>query len=990
MKDHDKIKGQLISELAELCRRIAELEAAESESKQIEQALQESERQFRDLYENAPNAYLSVGVDGIVRRCNRRAAELLGYAMEDLVGRPVFELYADTPHGRGKASQLFECFRAGEAAAGEELQMQKADGTPLWISLTVNAVHDAHGQIVESRSMVVDITERKRAEEALRESEERFRQMAENTRDIFWMRDLKSRELIYVSPAYERLWGHSIQDAYSEPSSWMRNVHPEDRERVTVAFEKQMRGEPTENEYRILWPDGSIRWIRDRAFPIQDQAGEPYRMVGVAEDFTDRKQVEKVLERRATQLATLNRIGRYVESILDRQRLLQSAVDAVREELGYLQAAALLLGVDDAEKEASELYVAAATDNFWEIIPDNYRQPVGEGAIGMAAQTGETVLVRDASSDPRVYRIGEWLSPSSVSAPIKVGGRVIEVLEVESDVPDAFDENDLIVINTLADQVAVAIENARLYQAAKQEISERKQAEEERERLLVQIQEQAQRVRQIIDTVPEGMLLLDADEQIVLANPVAEGHLSLLADVRVGGIVTRLGDRPLKELLTSPPKGMWHEVAMDTRSFQVIARPIEAGPTPGGWVMVIRDVTQQREIEQRVRQQERLASVGQLAAGIAHDFNNIMATIVLYAQMTARMEGLPAVVRERMETIDQQAQHATNLIQQILDFSRRAVLERRPLDLALLLREHVGLLKRTLPESIEIELDYGPGPSKAEEPDECAAPLIVNADPTRMQQMVTNLALNARDAMPEGGDLYIGLERIGVRPGESPLLPEMEPGEWIRVTVSDTGTGIPPNVLPHIFEPFFTTRAPLGSGLGLAQVYGIVGQHGGRIDVDTEVGKGTTFTIYLPVHLAEQSATARSGGLSALATGQGEIILIVEDDTAVRKALLDSLEGLNYTVLEAANGQEALTLLEQYGDDIALLLSDVVMPGMGGMALLHALKEKGLRVPVVMLTGHLLEKELEDLRAQDIIDWLPKPPKLEQLAEVVARALGAD
>jgi PAS domain S-box-containing protein len=514
------------------------------------------------------------------------------------------------------------------------------------------------------------------------------------------------------------------------------------------------------------------------------------------------------------------------------------------------------------------------------------------------------------------------------------------------------------------------------------DITDRKRAEEERDQLLAHIQEQAHRVQQIIDTVPEGVLLLDQDQRIVLANPVAGGHLSLLAGVKVRDTLTHLGSRPLAELLTPPPRGLWHEVATDDRCFQVIARPNEAGPALSGWVLVIRDVTQQREIEQRIQQQERLASVGQLAAGIAHDFNNIMATIVLYAQMTARTEGLPSVIRERMETIDQQAGHATNLIQQILDFSRRAVLDRHPLDLIPLLREHVKLLERTLPENIRVRLDC--------EPDRHAAPLIVNADPTRMQQMVTNLALNARDAMPDGGELRIGLERIEVRQGESPLLPEMAAGEWVLVSVSDTGTGIPPNVLPHIFEPFFTSRAPLGSGLGLAQVHGIVGQHGGRIDVDTHLGEGTTFTIYLPVHVVEPTTAASLGGLTALLTGQGETVLVVEDDAVVRKALLDSLEELNYTALEAVNGQEALTLLEEFGDEVGLLLSDVVMPGMGGMALLHALGERGLRVPVVMLTGHPLERELEGLQARGLLDWLPKPPTLEELAKVVARALSKE
>jgi two-component system cell cycle sensor histidine kinase/response regulator CckA len=511
------------------------------------------------------------------------------------------------------------------------------------------------------------------------------------------------------------------------------------------------------------------------------------------------------------------------------------------------------------------------------------------------------------------------------------------------------------------------------------EIAERMRTEEERKQLLVRIREQARRVQQIMDTVPEGVLLLNSDWQVVLANPLGEEQLLILAGAEVGDSLTQLASHPLAELLTSPPtKGLWHEIAADGRSFQVIARPLESGPGSEDWVMVIREVTQEREIEQRVHQQERLAAVGQLAAGVAHDFNNIMAAIVLYAQMTARMSDLPDHVREWMKTIDRQANHATNLIQQILDFSRRTVLEQRPLDLALFLKEQVQLLERTLPENITIGLDCG------------IDEYMVHADPTRIQQMVMNLALNARDAMPEGGGLRVGLERTEIEPGKSPPLPEMRAGEWIRVTVSDTGTGIPPDVLPHVFDPFFTTKeSGKGTGLGLAQVHGIVGAHEGHIDVQSQVGQGTVFTIYLPALLAHPSETPTQAPPS-LVEGRGEIILVVEDNAATRGALVGGLELLNYGVLEAANGREALMMLEQHSEEIALILSDVVMPELGGIALLRVLRERGLSIPVVMLTGHPLEREMEDLRAQGMTDWLPKPSELEQLAEVVARALGTD
>ena len=314
------------------------------------------------------------------------------------------------------------------------------------------------------------------------------------------------------------------------------------------------------------------------------------------------------------------------------------------------------------------------------------------------------------------------------------------------------------------------------YEGSMEDITERKRAEEERDRLLAQTRGQAQQVQQIMDTVPEGVLLLDAGGQVILANPLGRKDLAALANASVGNTLTHLGDRPLAELLTSPYQGFWHEVALEgppPRVFEIIAKFIETGPAPDGWVLVIRDVTREREFQRYSQQQERLATVGQLAAGIAHDFNNIMATIVLYAQMLSQTEDLSPRGHERLATVNQQAMHATNLTQQILDFSRRAVLERRPLNLLPLLKEQVKLLERTLPENIEIVLAYGP--------DE----YTVNADPTRVQQALMNLAVNARDAMPEGGDLRFGLERIQVQPGESPPLPEMEAGEWVQVTVAE-------------------------------------------------------------------------------------------------------------------------------------------------------------------------------------------------------------
>jgi two-component system cell cycle sensor histidine kinase/response regulator CckA len=246
-----------------------------------------------------------------------------------------------------------------------------------------------------------------------------------------------------------------------------------------------------------------------------------------------------------------------------------------------------------------------------------------------------------------------------------------------------------------------------------------------------------------------------------------------------------------------------------------------------------------------------------------------------------------------LNAITQQTRHATDLVQKIVDFGQRGVLDRKIVDVAALLEETVALLERTLPQNIQIELMS-----------ERVTPVTINGDPKRVGQAVVNLALNARDAMPEGGKLRIGLEQIWIEEGKEPPLPGMPVGEWIQVTVTDTGTGISPDVLPHIYEPFFTTRAPLGHGLGLAQVYGIVRQHNGYIDVETQTGEGTTFTIYLP---AESLSPPKTLSPATFAWGQGKsgTILIVEDDAALRAALVDCLQMFSYQTLEASSGREA-------------------------------------------------------------------------------------
>lgn len=511
------------------------------------------------------------------------------------------------------------------------------------------------------------------------------------------------------------------------------------------------------------------------------------------------------------------------------------------------------------------------------------------------------------------------------------------------------------------------------------DITEARTYATERERLLAQVQAQARRTQQIIDTVPQGVVLVNSAGEVLLSNPAGKESLAVLADWAPGMALRMPAGQPLHTILQAPDGARWHELRAKDRIYEVVARPmVEVQATMTAWVLVIRDVTEEREHQRRSQLQERLATVGQLAAGIAHDFNNVMAAIVLYAQMLAHRGDLDAQGRRYVQTITSQANQATDLIAQILDFSRSSDLESEILDITPLVKEAVKLWKRTLPESIRVDLTQN------------QETIIIEGEATRLNQMLTNLAVNARDAMPDGGALHLCLEHLQVTEDSRPL-PEIAPGPWVRITVRDTGSGIAEKDLPHIFDPFFTTKAPgKGTGLGLAQVYGIVQAHKGHIDVATQLGEGTAFTIYLPGAEQSHSATWRIPDLAEVPRGQGECLLVVEDNAVVRNALVSNLTDLAYTVSSARDGKEALRQLDARADDpegaIRLVITDMVMPEMGGIELLRAIHDRGYPIRVIILTGYATE-ELEKIELPELIGWQHKPPDVAGLAQAIADSL---
>ena len=542
--------------------------------------------------------------------------------------------------------------------------------------------------------------------------------------------------------------------------------------------------------------------------------------------------------------------------------------------------------------------------------------------------------------------------PGMLRAPLSVGGETIGVLCVARSETSAFDRDHAEIVWEVATQLAVAIHQARLRAA---------------------LDAQQQRLQAVVEHLPEGVVLLERDGSIALVNPFARVHLAVVATMAEGR-VTEIGGLSLERLLAGPQieaREIAAAAAGPAGVFQVAARPLAGGQ---GVVVVIREVTREREAQKVAQQQARLASMGQLAAGIAHDFNNILMTIVNSAELGMRKQSDAPFVRGRLEVIVDQGERAAALVRQILDFSRQSLPSLETVDVTQLLEQTIGLLERTLPESIAIRVESTGGP------------FVVSADPNQLTQVLTNLAVNARDVMPLGGELrfHLTLEERRAGAGDAPP----GPGRWVVLTVTDTGAGIPPEVRERIFDPFFTTKAPgRGTGLGLSQAYGIVTEHGGHITVDSRLGEGTRFTLYLPSLADERSVANVRAGLE-LIRGAGETLLVVEDEALVRQTLAHILTDLNYRTLTASSAENALELHAAHAGEVALVLTDLVMPGMGGLGLVRTLRERDVRVPVVMMSGYVGDSARAAV--EGVLAWVEKPVMARRLGLVIQEALSGD
>jgi signal transduction histidine kinase/DNA-binding response OmpR family regulator len=660
--------------------------------------------------------------------------------------------------------------------------------------------------------------------------------------------------------------------------AFVRAIDERDVDRVMAVLGRSVEtGEPYEAEYRVHG-SGEERVVVARGQVETDVHGGK-KMAGVVIDVTDEKAARAELSEQARALSVLNRAATAISGDLDQNRLVQTITDAAVELTGA-QFGAFFYNVVDQKGERYTLYTlsGAPREAFAKYpMPRNTHVFAPTFTGEAVVRSGDITKDERYGRNPPYHGMPEGHLPVRSYLAVPVKSRSGEVLgglffgHADADVFDRVDEERVI---TLASQAAVALDNARLFEAADRELQQRRRAE--------------------------------ADLQALNAN--------------------------LEERVNT-------------------------------------EVERRAVAEDALRQAQKMEAVGQLTGGVAHDFNNLLTVIMGGLDTIKRSKPTDhARIARAADMALQGAQRAASLTGRLLAFSRRQPLEPKPVELNALVREMTELLHRTLGEQIELEGVLAP------------RLWMVEADQNQLESAILNLAVNSRDAMPEGGKLTIETVNTALDESYAATDAEVLPGQYVMISISDTGTGIPKEVLPRVFEPFFTTKETgRGTGLGLSMVYGFVKQSGGHVTVYSEQGHGTTVKLYFPRYVGDATAMTGAPELPIPTSSEGEIILVVEDNDDVRAYSTTILSELGYAVLEARDAETALSLLRT-GQRVDLLFTDVVLPGKTGKVLADAAAELRPGLKVLFTTGYSRNAIVHQGRLDAGVNLITKPFTFEQLA----------
>jgi len=886
-----------------------------TERRQAEQNLQVQKAYLEQLFESAPEGIAVIDATGRILRINREFSRMFGYTAEEANGKIIYELVVSAEKKKEALDLIRRATETGPSFI--ESQRRRKDGSPLDVSLLIAPIILAPGQTA-LYAIYRDISERRKAEVRLRESETQFRVMAETAASAIFI--YKDDRFIYVNPATEAITGYTRQELLH--MNFWDVTHPDMRDMIRQRGMDRQAGKkniPTRYEIKIVRKDGEVRWIDFAAGVIV--LGGTLAGLGTGFDITERKRAQQLQ-------SSLYRIAETARLSSDLQQLYTS-IHAILSELMYARNCYIAY-YDPASDLVSFPYFV---DEYDPPPPPRTRR---RGVTEYVLRTGEPLLatmevLEELEAKGEVDRIGEP-SLDWMGVPLKKGNETFGVLVLQTYEPNVrYGEKEKQILSFVSQQIANAIEIKRNEQA---------------------LRSSEARYRTLVQSAVYGIYLTSVDNKFTDVNPALVSMLgyeraedvlalNLVPDVFVNPEEhARLVQQYRQTQQVESVEVKWRRKDGRQITVRLSGRAVlDRQDHATGFEIIAEDVTERLAIEEQLRQSQRMEAVGRLGGGIAHDFNNLLTVIRGNTELLLE-EVKSAHLRDEVEEIRKAADRATELTVQLLAFSRQQVLAPKVLELNTVISNMENFLGRLLGEDVELRTKFQPDLGR------------VKADPGQIEQVIMNLAVNARDAMPHGGKLCIELANVHLDEKNMREHRDVAPGDYVRITVSDTGVGMDRATCSRIFEPFFTTKpSGQGTGLGLSTVYGIVQQSGGHIWVDSEVGKGASFKIHLP-QVGEPAAKIAPRPADPEIPKGTETVLLVEDEDGVRELVSHILLKNGYKVLQAAQGEDALRMCENNPERPDLLLTDVVLKSMNGGELAQLLMARYPKLKVLYMSGY--------------------------------------
>ncbi len=940
--------------------------------KMSEVELQQKQQRHEAVLQSAIDGYCCLDVEGRIQEVNESFCRSHGYLREELLQMPIFELEAIETRVE-TANHIHQIKLAGYERF--ETRHRRKDGTEFEVEISVCCPDRDLGV---QFAFVRDLSERMDAEKSLRERDYFLAESQRIGRIGSYSLDIPSSVWI-ASDVLDEIFGLE-PNAVKTVERWNSMIYPEDQGMMLRYFLHEVveLRQPFDKEYRIVrQKDGAVRWVWGRGELSFNNAGQPVRMTGTIQDITDRKNSEESLRRLNRELQAIVSCNQAIFHARDEGSLLQDVCRIVCD-CGQYRMAWVGFALKDESKTVKPVAWGGAVGNYLDKINVSWADvPHGRGPAGTCIRTGKIYYSNNVETDPSMV---PWRQSalqhgycSLIALPLKnETGDTFGCMSIYDAKPEAFTPQEIRLLTNLVDDLAFGIINLRLRET----------------RRLADIE--MRKLSQAVEQSPASIVIADLSGAIEYVNPKFTQTTGYrFEEVRTKNFRELPGH--LKE--EGDYQRMWHTVTSGKEWQGEIHRQKQTGESyweistispifaPDGqithFLAVNEDMTERKHLEEQLRQVQKLEAVGQLAGGVAHDFNNMLASIMLNLGLLQQRQDLDAEMRDALAELMRDTGRSAKLTRQLLMFSRRSVLEVKTLDLNEVVAGFLKMLQRLIGEHVEFEFV----------PNVTLPP--VEADPSMMEQVLMNLCVNARDAMPKGGRITIELASTEASAAKVAAYPGVMAGQFVCLSVADTGCGMDELTLRRIFEPFFTTKEPnQGTGLGLATVHGIVGQHKGWVEVESALGRGSVFRIYLPV--AKNRLPQLETEPQAATQVGSEALLLVEDEALLRRVTAKSLRRLGYQVYEAANGAEAMAVWNQCKDSVDLLLTDMVMPGgMTGLELANKLREDRPELKVVLCSGYSAESFNTSAMTATRALRLQKPYQIEDLARMIRLGLAA-